>query len=73
MKLKLKAPKVVERKTSEIMSEKVSEGLGGDCRIRLKDVEIGMKEGKVYAHATLDAEMDRRDFMKFIKMAMEGS
>lgn len=73
MKLKLKAPKIVERKTSGIVSEKVSEGLGGDCRIQLKDVEIGMKEGKVYAHATLDAEMDRCDFVRFIKMVVEGS
>lgn len=73
MKLNLKAPKIVERKTSEIVSKKASKELGGDCRIQLKDVEIGMKEGKVYAHVTLNAEMDRGDFVKFIKMAMEGS
>lgn len=73
MKLKLKAPKIVERKTSETLSKSVSKELNGDCRIQLKDVELGMKDQKVYAHVTVDAEIDRRDFMKLIKMVTEGS
>lgn len=73
MKLKLKAPKVVERKTSETLSKSVSKELNGDCRIQLKDVELGMKDQKVYAHVTVDAEIDRADFVRFVKMVMEGS
>lgn len=73
MKLKLKAPKIVEKKASETLSKSASRELNGDCRIQLKDVEIGMKDRKAYVHMNLDAEMDRSDFVKFIKMVMEGS
>lgn len=73
MKLKLKTPKIVNKAASTVVSKQVSEELGGDCCIRFTEAEVGMKDGKVYAKFAIDGEMDRSDFMKLIKMAMEGS
>ena len=70
MKLRLKAPNFVKRKTSEIVSEKISSELGGDCCIKITEAEFGMKDKKVYAHFAMEGDMDRAEFMKLIKMAL---
>ena len=72
MKLKLRAPKFVARKASEVVSEKVSAEIGGDCCIKITEAEFGMKDKKVYARFSMEGDMDRADFMNFIKMAMKG-
>jgi hypothetical protein len=72
MKLKLRAPKFVARKASEVVSEKVSAEIGGDCCIKITEAEFGMKDKKVYARFSMEGDMDRADFMNFIKMAMSG-
>lgn len=72
MKLRLKTPKFVAKKASEIVSEKISDEIGGDCCIKITDAEFGMKEKKVYARFSMEGDMDRADFMNFIKMAMRG-
>jgi hypothetical protein len=73
MKLRFKSPKIVNKATSAVISKKVSNELDGDCHIRFNEAEIGMKSGKVYAKFSVEGEMDRKDFMKFIKMVKEGS
>lgn len=70
MKLKLRAPKFVAKKASEVVSEKVSAEIGGDCCIKITEAEFGMKDKKVYARFSMEGDMDRADFMNFIKMAM---
>ena len=72
MKLRVKSPKWVAKKTSEVVSEKISEEIGGDCCIKITEVEFGMKDKKVYARFSMEGDMDRSDFMNFIKMAMRG-
>lgn len=73
MKLKLKSPKIVNKAASTVVSKSVSKELGGECHIRFTEAEIGMKDGKVYAKFSVDGEMNRQDFVKLIKMVMEGS
>lgn len=70
MKLRIKSPKIANKAASNVVSKKMSEELGGDCHIRFTEAEIGMKGGKVYAKFAIDGEMDRKDFMNFIKMVM---
>lgn len=72
MKLKLRAPKFVAKKASEVVSEKVSAEIGGDCCIKITEAEFGMKDKKVYSRFSVEGYMDRSDFMNFIKMAMNG-
>lgn len=72
MKLRLRAPKFVAKKASEVVSEKVSAEIGGDCCIKITEAEFGMKDKKVYARFSMEGDMDRADFMNFIKMAMSG-
>lgn len=72
MKLRLKAPKWVARKTSEAISKEVSKEIDGDCCIKIAEAEFGMKDKKVYARFAVEGDMDRSDFMKLIKMAMNG-
>lgn len=71
MKLRLRTPKIVNKATSTVVSKQVSKELGGDCHIRFTEVEIGMKDGKVYAKFAVDGEMDRGDFIKLVKMFKE--
>ena len=73
MKLRIKTPKIVNKATSTVVSKQVSKELGGDCHIRFTEAEVGIKDGKVYAKFSIDGEMDRKDFMNFIKMVREGS
>jgi hypothetical protein len=68
MNLKLKAPKIAKNATSNIVSKKASEKLGGDCHIRFTEAEIGMRDGKVYAKFAIDGEMNRADLVNLIKM-----
>lgn len=68
MNLKLKAPKLAKKVTSDVVSKKASEELGGDCHIRFTEAEIGMRDGKVYAKFAIDGEINRADLMNFIKM-----
>lgn len=70
MKLRLKAPNFVKRKTSEVVSEQISSELGGDCCIKITEAEFGMKDKKVYARFAMEGDMDRAEFMKLIKMAI---
>lgn len=71
MKLRFKAPEFVKRKTSETLSKTVSNDLEGDCHIRVNECEFGMKDKKVYARFSIEGDIDRSDFMKLIKMAMQ--
>ena len=71
MKLKIKPPEIVNKATSTVVSKKVSKELGGDCRIRFTEAEVGMKDGRVYAKFSVDGEMDRSDLIKLIKMFKE--
>lgn len=70
--MKIKLPKFLKSKTSEIVSDAVSEELGGDCHIRLNEVEIGVKNKKAYFHFNAEGEMDIKDLIAVIKMANEG-
>ena len=72
MKLKLRAPNFVARKASEVVSEKVSAEIGGDCCIKITEAEFGMKDKKVYSRFSMEGEMDRSDFVNFIKRAIRG-
>lgn len=73
MAIGIKAPNFAKRKTSKILSEKVSEEIGGDCCIKITEAEFGMKNKKVYARFSVEGDMDRADFMNLIKMAMQSS
>ena len=73
MKLRFKMPNFMKRKTSEVLSKTASKELEGDCFIKVNEAEIGMKDKKVYARFAVEGEMDRKDLMKLIKMAMEES
>lgn len=66
----IKAPNFAKRKTSEILSRKVSDELGGDCCIKITECEIGMKDKKVYTRFAMEGDMDRAMLMDLIKMAM---
>lgn len=72
MKLRLKAPKFVAKKASEVVSEQISNEIGGDCCVKITEAEFGMKDKKVYARFSMEGDMDRADFMNLIKMAMRG-
>lgn len=73
MAIGIKAPNWAKRKTSKVVSEKVSNEIGGDCCIKITEAEIGMKDKKVYARFSVEGDMDRNEFMNFIKMAMRES
>lgn len=72
MKLRIRAPKWAAKKTSEVVSKKISDEIGGDCCIKITEAEFGMKDKKVYARFSMEGDMDRSDFMNLIKMAMKG-
>lgn len=73
MKLRFRTPKFVARKASEVVSEKISEEIGGDCCIKITEAEFGMKGKQVYSRFAIEGDMNRSDFMKLIKMAMQSS
>lgn len=73
MKLRIRTPKFVANKTSEVVSKKISEEIGGDCCVKITEAEFGMKDKKVYARFAMEGDIDRSDFMKLIKMAMQSS
>ena len=68
MKIRLNTPNFVKRKTSEFVSEKISNELGGECCIKITEAEFGMKDKKVYSRFAMEGDMDRTEFMKLIKM-----
>jgi hypothetical protein len=72
MKLRLRSPKWVAKKTSDVLSREVSREIGGDCCIKITEAEFGMKDKKVYARFSVEGDMDRVDFMEFVKMAIKG-
>ena len=72
MKLRFRTPKFVAKKASEIVSEKVSEEIGGDCCIKITEAEFGMKDKKVYARFSMEGDIDRSEFMNLIKMVTAG-
>lgn len=73
MNLRIKSPKIANKAASNVITKKVTKELDGDCHIRFTEAEIGMKDGKVYAKFALEGEMEKNDFIKLLKMAMEGS
>ena len=72
MKLRIRTPKWAAKKASKVVSEKVSHEIGGDCCVKITEAEFGMKDKKVYARFAMEGDMDRSDFINFIKMAMKG-
>ena len=68
----IKAPNWAKRKTSKIVSEQISNEIGGDCCVKITEAEFGMKDKKVYARFAVEGDMDRSDFMELVKMAMRG-
>lgn len=72
MKLRIRAPKFVAKKASDVISKQVSDEIGGDCCIKITEAEFGMKDKKVYARFSMEGDMDRSEFINFVKMAMRG-
>lgn len=69
--MKIKLPNFLKRKTSEAVSEVASSELGGDCHVRIKECEIGIKSKKVYFHFNAEGDMELSDIMHLIVMANE--
>lgn len=66
----MKLPKFLKRKVSKTASEIASREFGHDCRVRINDVEIGVKNKKAYFRANVEGEMDVRDLIAVLKMTM---
>lgn len=66
----MKLPKFLQRKASKSVSEIASSEFGRDCHVRIDNVELGVKDKKVYFRANLEGEMDVRDLIAVLKMSM---
>lgn len=72
MTLRLKAPRFMKNMTSKYISEIASKELDCSVQIQINEMEIGMKDKRLYTHMNVDADIDRKDFIGLIKMAIKG-
>lgn len=69
MTLRLKAPKFVMKIACRYISKCLSEDSGVDINFQVNEMEIGMRNKRVYTHISMDADIDRKDLVKLIKNA----
>lgn len=67
MTLRLKAPKFVRNAACKYISKCLSEDTGADIGLRINEMEIGMRNKRVYTHINVDADINRKDLVKLIK------
>lgn len=72
MKLRLKMPRFARNMASRYLSKILSEEFGCDAHIQVNESEIGMRDGRVYAHASVDADINRKDLIRLIKTSIKG-
>ena len=72
MTLRFKAPKFMRNMVSKFVSKSLSEELECDTHIQINEMEIGMKNKRLYSHMNVDANIDRKDFMRLIKSNIKG-
>lgn len=70
MTLRLRAPKFVMNIACKYISKCLSEDSGADITVQVNEMEIGMRNKRVYTHINVDADIDRKDLMKLIKKCM---
>lgn len=69
MTLRLRAPKFVMRIACKYISRLISEDAGVDMNFQVNEMEIGMRNKRVYTHISVDADINRKDLVKLIKNA----
>ena len=69
MTLRLRAPKFVTRVACKYVSRLISEDAGVDVNFQVNEMEIGMRDKRVYTRVSVGADIDRKDLMKLIKNA----
>ena len=69
MTLRFKAPKFVRNAVSKYVSRCLSEDSEVDIDFRINEMEIGMRNKRVYSHVNVDADINRKDLIKLIKNA----
>lgn len=70
MTLRLKAPKFVMNIACRYISKCLSEESGMNINLQVNEMEIGMRNKRVYTHIDADADIDRKDLMKLIKKSI---
>lgn len=70
MTLRLKAPKFVMNIACRYISKCLSEESGTNINLQVNEMEIGMRNNRVYTHINADADIDRKDLMKLIKKSI---
>ena len=69
MTLRLRAPKFVMRIACKYVSRLISEDAGVDVNFQVNEMEIGMRDKRVYTRVSVGADINRKDLMKLIKNA----
>ena len=70
MNLRFKAPKFMRNMTSKCISKLATEEFGCDVHIQINEMEVGMRNKKLYTHMSVDADIDRRGIMKLVRSAI---
>lgn len=69
MTLRFKAPRFVKNAVSKYVSRCLSEDSEVDINFQINEMEIGIRNKRVYSHVSVDADINRKDLMKLIKNA----
>lgn len=67
MTLRLRTPKFLRKMASKYMSKLMTEEAGCDVNIQINEMEIGMRDKRVYARMAVGADIDRKDLWRLIK------
>ena len=67
MKLRLRMPKFLRNMASKYISKLIAEDTECDVNIQINEMEIGMRDKRVYARMAVGADIDRKDLWRLIK------
>lgn len=73
MTLRLRTPKFLRKLASKYVSKLISEDSGYDINIQINEMEIGMRDKRVYARMGVGADIDRKDLMRIVKNSVKDA
>lgn len=68
MKLKL-STKFMRGIVAKIISKSIYKSMGFKPEIQLNEIDIEMKDGKLYFHLNVDGSIDEKSFLKIAQVA----
>ena len=72
MTLRLRTSKFLRNMASKYMSQLITEDTGYDVNIQINEMEVGMRDKRIYARMAVGADIDRKDQWRLIKDSTKG-